>query len=226
MDCSLSSMHFLFFTPMFWLLYPSVSLAAEPQPSTSFWPPHCPPTWVMHQPWPHNSPHLHHSTQSNRSSFHYSSFPFILSFLSLPCLSHAAFQALPSGHPSHCWPLSHSPHVIIQLPSCMSLALPQPLQKPLTWPHHPPSLALHHHLSLRMGHQWTLLLYWSCAHCHLFIFFHYFPFVPFVHHLSPFVFTPSWLPFPFMPLTPTIHPALTPIWYVFDGYSSYCLQCI
>ena len=43
-----------------------------------------------------------------------SSFPFILSFLSLPCLSYAAFQALPSSHPLHCWPLSHSPCVIFK----------------------------------------------------------------------------------------------------------------
>ena len=43
-----------------------------------------------------------------------SSFPFILSFLSLPRLSHAAFQALPSSCPSRCWPLSRSPHVLFK----------------------------------------------------------------------------------------------------------------
>ena len=226
-------LHFLFFTLMFWLSYPSVSLAATPQLLTSFQPPHCPPTQVVCRPQPWNSPFLCCSTQSNESSFHHSSFPFILSFLSLPHLSHAAFQASPSGCPSHCWPLSCSPHVIFKHclttilhvnqhhPSCSESHWPAPHR-----PCCPPSLALHCHPLLRMGHWWSLLLYQSCAHCHFFIFFFYFPFVPFVHHLSPFVFTPSWSPFTFMPLTPIIHPALTPIWYDSDGHSSYCSQYI
>ena len=156
---------------------------------------------------------------------------FLSSFHSFHCLASLMlpFKLCPAAIPHvaghHLTPLVLSSSTI-QLPSCVSLALPQLLWKPLTWPHHPPLSALHCCPSLGMGHQWTLLLYQLCTCCHLFIFFHYFPFIPFVHHLSPFVFTPSRLPFPFMPLTPTIHPVLTPVWYVLDSHSSYCLQCI
>ena len=76
---------------------------------------------VVCRPRPHDSPCLRCSAQSNKSSFHHSSFsfhhssfPFILSFLSLPRPSHAAFQALPSGCPSRCWPPSRSPRVVFK----------------------------------------------------------------------------------------------------------------
>ena len=165
-------LHFLFFTPIFWLSYPLVSLAAAPWLSTSFWPPHCPPTRVMCWPQPHNSPHLCHSAQSNRSSFchssfsfHHSSFPFILSFLSLPCLSHAAFQASPSGHPSCHWPLSCSPHVFFKHHPTTILhvtsttpAAPKAIRPAPCRLCHPPSLALHHHPCLEWAtndpHYW------------------------------------------------------------------------
>ena len=75
----------------------------------------------MRQPRPRESPCLRCSAQSNGSSFHHSSFsfhhsyfPFILSFLSLPRLSHAAFQASPNGRPLCCWPPSRSPRVIFK----------------------------------------------------------------------------------------------------------------
>ena len=118
--------------------------------------------------------------------------PFIASPLSC-CLSSfaqwlslalLATISLPSCHlqaPSNYHLMCHQ-----HCPSCSESHPPAPCR-----PCHLPSSASHCQPLLRMGHHWTLLLYQLCAHCHLFIFFHYFPFVPFVHHLSPFVFTPS-----------------------------------